>query len=228
MELPSASTPGQVRLAAVDVLVAGGHGQIGLRLLERLSARGDRARGLIRNPEQAPELEAIGAEAVLCDLESEDPTPHVAGADAVVFAAGAGPGSGDERKRSMDYGGAVKLIEAALATGVARYVMVSSMGAGDPGSAPAAMRPYQRAKGEADAALEASALEYTIVRPGGLTNDPGAGMISAASSLGRRGTVSRDDVADTLVAVLHTPSTVGRTFEVLEGDTPVLDAVRAL
>jgi uncharacterized protein YbjT (DUF2867 family) len=212
----------------MDVLVAGGHGQIGLRLLERLSARGDRARGLIRNPDHAADLEAIGAEAVVCDLESEDPTPYLDGADAVVFAAGAGPGSGDERKRSMDYGGAVKLVEAAMATGVARYVMVSSMGAGDPDRSPDAMRAYQRAKGEADAALVASALDYTIVRPGGLTNDPGTGLISAAVSLGRRGTVPRDDVAATLVAVLDTPSTVGITFETLEGDIPITEAVTAL
>lgn len=212
----------------MEVLVAGGHGQIGLRLLQLLSARGDRARGLIRNPDHVADLEAAGAAAVLCDLESEDPTPHLEGADAVVFAAGAGPGSGVERKRTMDYGGAVKLIEAALATGVRRYVMVSSMGAGDPDSAPESMRPYQRAKGEADAALTASSLDYTIVRPGGLTNDPGAGTIAAAASLGRSGKVSRDDVAETLVAVLDTPSTVGKTFEVLEGDTPLIEAVRAL
>jgi uncharacterized protein YbjT (DUF2867 family) len=212
----------------MDVLVAGGHGQIGLRLLARLSARGDSARGLIRNPAHAADLVAVGAEAIICDLESEDPTPYLAGADAVVFAAGAGPGSGAERKRSMDYGGAVKLVEAALETGVARYVMISSMGAGDPAAAPEAMRPYQRAKGEADAALAASELDFTIVRPGGLTNDPGTGRIDAAESLGRAGRVTRDDVADTLVAVLDTPSTIGRTFELLEGDVPVLEAVRRL
>lgn len=212
----------------MDVLVAGGHGQIALRLLARLSARGDRARGLVRNPEHAADLEAIGAEAVICDLESEDPTPFLDGADAVVFAAGAGPGSGAERKRSVDYGGAVKLVEAALATHVARYVMISSMGAGDPDNAPEAMRPYQRAKAEADAAVVASDLDYTIVRPGSLTDEPGRGTISAAPTLGRRGRVSRDDVADTLVAVLDTPSSVGRTFEVLEGDTPIVEAVQAL
>jgi uncharacterized protein YbjT (DUF2867 family) len=107
-------------------------------------------------------------------------------------------------------------------------VMISSMGAGDPASAPEAMRPYQRAKGEADAALAASGLDFTIVRPGGLTNDPGTGRIDAAEKLGRQGSVSRDDVAETLVAVLDTPSTIGRTFELLEGDVPVLEAVRRL
>lgn len=212
----------------MNVLVAGGHGQIGLRVLTLLAARGDRARGLIRNPDHAADLEVVGAEAVLSDLESEDPTPHLRGADAVVFAAGAGPGSGAERKRSVDYGGAVKLVEAALATGVRRYAIVSSMGADDPEGAPEAMRPYQRAKAEADAALAASDLDFTIVRPGGLTDEPGTGLISAARSLGRRGTVSREDVAATLVAVLDAPSSIGRTFELLEGDTPIARAIAGL
>src|ERR687888_2811370 len=119
----------------MDVVVAGGHGKIGLRLLRLLAARGDRARGLIRKPEQADDLEQAGAEPVIFDLEREDDiSQHVSGADAVVFAAGAGPGSGPERKRTMDLGGALKLIDAAKATGVSRYLIVSSMGAADPSS----------------------------------------------------------------------------------------------
>lgn len=212
----------------MDVLVAGGHGQIALRLLTRLADRGDRARGLIRNPDHAADLEAVGAEAVLCDLEREDPAPHLAGADAVVFAAGAGPGSGPERKRTVDYGGAVKLIEAARALGVDRYVIVSSMGAGDPAGAPEAMRAYQQAKHDADVALAQSGLAYTIVRPGHLIDDPATGRVEAAPSLGRTGDVTRDDVADALVAVLDTPTTAGLTFEVLEGDTPVAAAIAGL
>jgi uncharacterized protein YbjT (DUF2867 family) len=212
----------------MDVLVAGGHGQIALRLLKRLADRGDRARGLIRNPDHAADLEAAGAVPVLCDLEREDPAPHLAGADAVVFAAGAGPGSGPERKRTVDYGGAVKLIEAARALGVDRYVIVSSMGAGDPASAPEPMRAYQQAKHDADVALEASGLAYTIVRPGHLTDDPATGRVAVAPSLGRTGDVTRDDVADVLLAVLDTPTTAGLTFELLEGDMPVAAAVAGL
>jgi uncharacterized protein YbjT (DUF2867 family) len=212
----------------MDVLVAGGHGKIGLLLLELLVARGDRARGLIRNPAHAADLEAIGAVPVLCDLESESPAPHMAVTDAVVFAAGAGPGSGDARKRTVDYGGAVKLIESALALGVDRYVMVSSMGADDPEGAPEAMRPYQRAKADADRALEVSGLDYTIVRPGGLTDEPGRGRVDAAPSLGRSGRIPRADVAAVLAAVLVTPSTGGLTFELLEGDTPIAAAVAGL
>src|SRR5215218_8423213 len=120
----------------MDVVVAGGHGKVGLRLLRLLADAGHRSRGLIRNPEHEAELRELGAEPVLCDLEAlDDISACCEGADAVVFTAGAGPGSGAERKRTVDYGGAVKLIDAAEELGVRRYVMVSSMGAGDPASA---------------------------------------------------------------------------------------------
>ena len=117
----------------MDVVVAGGHGKIALRLLRLLAEGGDRGRGLIRNPDHAADLEAAGAEPVVCDLEAEDDVSGcVEGADALVFAAGAGPGSGAERKQTMDLGGAVKLIDAARAQGISRYVMVSSVGADHP------------------------------------------------------------------------------------------------
>jgi uncharacterized protein YbjT (DUF2867 family) len=213
----------------MNVFVAGGHGKIGLRLLRLAAQRGDQARGLIRDAGQSADLEAVGAEPVVADWEAgDDITPLVAGADAVVFAAGAGPGSGLERKRTVDYGGAVKLIEAAKANGVSRYVIVSSMGADDPASAPEQMRPYQEAKAAADEALRESGLDFTIVRPGMLTDDPGTGLIEAAPSLGRRGSIPRDDVAAVLLAVLDEPSTIGKTLEVLSGDTPIDEAIRNL
>jgi uncharacterized protein YbjT (DUF2867 family) len=213
----------------VNVFVAGGHGKIGLRLLRLAAQRGDQARGLVRDAGQSADLEAVGAEPVVADWEAgDDIAPLVAGADAVVFAAGAGPGSGPERKRTVDYGGAVKLIEAAKANGVSRYVIVSSMGADDPASAPEQMRPYQEAKAAADAALRDSGLDYTIVRPGMLTDDPGTGVVEVAPSLGRRGSIPRDDVAAVLLAVLDEPSTIGKTFEVLSGDVPIDEAVGGL
>ena len=216
----------------MEVLVAGGHGQVGRRLLRALAEEGHRGRGLIRNPDQAADIEADGAEAVVLDLEQDgiedDLTDVVSSADAVVFAAGAGPGSGAERKQTMDFGGAVKLMDAAKAAGVRRYVIVSSMGADDPDSASGPMGPYLDAKAAADRALEASGLDYTIVRPGGLTNDPGTGRIEAATKLGRRGQVPRDDVAQTLLATLFAPTTIGKTFEVLSGDTPIQEAVRSV
>src|SRR5258707_6879743 len=104
----------------VDVVVLGGHGQIARQLLALLAARGDRARGIVRNPDHVDDLRSIGAEGLVGDVESESITPLVAGADAVVMAAGSGPGSGPERKRTGDYGGAVKLIDAARAHGVTR------------------------------------------------------------------------------------------------------------
>jgi uncharacterized protein YbjT (DUF2867 family) len=213
----------------MDVVVAGGHGKVGLRLLKLLAARGDRARGLIRNPDHAPDLEAVGAEPVLADLEVlEDVAPHLHGADAVVFAAGAGPGSGAERKRTVDLGAAVKLVEGARRAGIDRYVMVSSIGAHDPSAGPEPMRPYLEAKAGADEALRESGLAYTIVRPGSLTDDPGTGLVDVSTELGRRGPIARDDVAAILLVTLDAPETAGMTFEAFAGDREVELAVRSL
>src|SRR5215207_8456196 len=160
----------------MDVVVAGGHGNVGIRLLRMLADGGHRGRGLIRNPDHARDLEAAGAEPVLCDTEAlEDISGCCEGADAVVFAAGAGPGSGPERKRTVDYGGAVKLIDAATRNGTRRYVMVSAISAGRPAEWSEQMRPYYEAKADADERVAESRLDYTIVRPGGLTDDPGTG-----------------------------------------------------
>jgi uncharacterized protein YbjT (DUF2867 family) len=212
----------------MNVIVAGGHGQIALKLLGLLAERGDRSRGLIRNPDHAADLEAVGAEAVVCDMEAEDDlAPFVEGADAVVFAAGAGPGSGAERKRTVDLGAAVKLIDAARAAGIRRYVMLSAISSGRPDRWSEQMRPYYEAKTEADERVAASGLDHTIVRPGALTDDAGTGRVSVGDDLGS-GSVSRDDVAATLAAVLATDSTIGVAFDLLEGDTPVDEAVRSL
>jgi uncharacterized protein YbjT (DUF2867 family) len=212
----------------MEVLVAGGHGQIALRLLKLLSERGHRGRGLIRNPDHAADLQAVGAEPVLCDLESDDPRPHIGAADAIVFAAGAGPGSGPERKRTVDLGAAVKLIEAAQELGVGRYVMVSAMGTKDVESASEAMRPYIQAKKEADDALMASGLDWTVVRPGRLTDDPGTGTIDAARVLARYGEITRDDTALVLQETLERPALARVDFDVLGGPTPVGEALDAL
>jgi uncharacterized protein YbjT (DUF2867 family) len=146
----------------------------------------------------------------------------------VVFAAGAGPGSGPERKRTVDLGGAVKLVDAALAVGVHRYVMVSSIGADRPDAASGSMRPYLEAKAEADRYLTASGLDYTIIRPGSLTDGPGTGRVRLSTELGDRGAVPRDDVAAVIAEVLDAPNTIGVTFEVFSGDLLVAEAVRSL
>jgi nucleoside-diphosphate-sugar epimerase len=208
----------------MDVLVAGGHGQIGLRLLALLAAGGHNARGLIRNQAHVGDLEAVGAHPVLCDLEADDVRPHIGEADAIVFAAGAGPGSGPERKQTVDLGAAVKLIGAAQELGVARYVMVSAMGLADAEHA-GPMRPYLEAKRAADTALGSSGLDWTIVRPGRLVNEPGTGTVDLAPALARRGEVPRDDVAAVLLAVLQAPNTIRATFDLLSGPTPIDVAV---
>jgi nucleoside-diphosphate-sugar epimerase len=212
------------------VAIAGGHGKIALLLGALLSGRGATVRGLIRNPDQEDDLRAAGVQPVLCDLEGDaDVAAAVRGVDAVVFAAGAGPGSGAERKNSMDLGGARRLIDAARAEGVSRYLMVSAMGAADP---PAEDGPegdevfavYLRAKAAADDALRASGLDWTVVRPGGLTDDPGTGLVTVAERLDR-GRIPRADVAAVLAACLDEPATIGRSFDLLAGDTPIADAL---
>ena len=212
----------------MEVLVAGGHGQVARHLLRMLARGGHRGRGLIRNPGHAADLQAVGAEPVLCDLEHDDPRPHLGSAQAIVFAAGAGPGSGPERKRTVDLGAAVKLIDAASELGVARYVMVSAMGTEDVEHAPEAMRPYLQAKRDADEALMASGLDWTIVRPGRLTDLPGTGKVDLARALGRRGEITRDDTALVVMETLQRPGTYRVAFDVLEGPTPVGPALDAL
>jgi uncharacterized protein YbjT (DUF2867 family) len=208
----------------MDVVVAGGHGKVGLRLLRLLADGGHRGRGVIRNPEHAADVEAAGAEPVVCDMEAlDDLSGCCEGADAIVFAAGAGPGSGPERKRTVDYGAAVKLMEA----GIRRYVMVSAIAAGRPKEWSEPMRPYYEAKAEADERLTQSGLDYTIVRPGGLTDDPGTGLVTVGTDI-ERGDIPREDVAAVLLAVLETPGSVGKTFELISGHTPIDEAVRAL
>jgi uncharacterized protein YbjT (DUF2867 family) len=214
----------------VNVLVAGGHGQIGLRLLRLLADEGHVARGLIRNPAHAADLEAAGAQPVVEDLEAGDAdgvAAAVGDADAVVFAAGAGPGSGAARKRTVDLGGAVKLIEGCKRAGVERYLMVSAMGV-DRADYPPQMEPYYEAKRDADEALRDSGLAFTIVRPGRLTDDPGTGLIEVGTPLERGGEVTRDDVAATLLEVLRRPQTAGVTFDLLNGDAPIDEAVGSL
>src|SRR3954451_14018118 len=207
----------------MDVLVAGGHGQIARRLLRMLAQRGDTARGLIRNADHVADLEADGARPILCDLETDDVRPHIGGAEAIVFAAGAGPGSGAARKRTLDLGGAVKCIEAARELGVERFLMVSSMGTPDiPADGP--MKPYLEAKRDADLALMDSGLRWTIVRPGGLTNDPGTGAVTLAPRLAV-GQVPRDDVAAVLYACLSAENTVHGAFDLLNGLDPIETAV---
>jgi nucleoside-diphosphate-sugar epimerase len=217
------------------IVIAGGHGKIALRLARLLSHRGTSVIGLIRNPAHAGDLEAVGATPVVIDLEQAsvaEVAEHVRGAAAVVFAAGAGPGSGAARKDSVDRAAAVLLADAAIAAGVRRYLMISAMGADrrieDETASDPVFAAYLRAKAAADEdVLARGELAATIVRPGHLTDGDGTGLVSIARSTGR-GDVPRQDVAAVLVAVLDAPGTIGQTFELIGGETPIAAAVAAV
>ena len=212
------------------IAIAGAHGKIGRLLTARLSGR-HTVIGLIRNPDHAAELEADGGQPVVCDLEQasrEEIAQLIVGANAVVFAAGAGPGSGAERKLTMDRDGAIKLLGAASDAHVPRYVIVSSVGAEDPPPDDEDHRDtfsvYLRAKAEADAAVRGSSLEWTIVRPGRLTDDPGTGKVRI-DTIPHRGEVPRADVAAVLDAVLHEPRAAGAILYVNSGKDELTQAL---
>ncbi|WP_328905301.1 SDR family oxidoreductase [Streptomyces sp. NBC_00234] len=211
------------------IVIAGGHGQIALRLERLLAARGDEAVGIIRNPKQADALRERGAEPVVLDLESasvEETAEVLRGADAVVFAAGAGPNSGTSRKDTVDRGAAVLFADAAERAGVRRYVVVSSMGADAGHAGNEVFDVYLRAKGAADDYVRSRpSLDWTILRPGMLTDDAGTGLILLAASTGR-GPVPRDDVAASIVELLDTPASAGLTLELISGNVPVTVAVK--
>jgi uncharacterized protein YbjT (DUF2867 family) len=212
----------------VTVAIAGAHGKIARKLTRLLAARGDRVLGLVRNPGHADDVRADGGEPVVCDLESasaEDVAAAVEGAEAVVFAAGAGPGSGAERKLTMDRDGAVKLLAAARAAGARRYLMVSSVGAESAPAGDDVFSVYLRAKAEADRALAESDRDWTVVRPGRLLDTPGTGRVRIDGEP-FRGEVSRDDVANVLAELLAGGGS-RRVLYVNGGDEPVEQALAA-
>lgn len=216
------------------VVIAGGHGKIAL-LLERLLAdRGDTAVGLVRSPGHEADLTRAGAQTVVVDLEQTSPealAPHLEGADAVVFAAGAGPGSGVARKDTVDRAAAVLLADAAVRAGVRRYLLVSSMGAGQepPAGTDEVFAAYLRAKTAAEDDVRVrSALDTTILRPGALTDDPATGRVRLEAANLPHEQVTRADVAAVLLALLDTPATAGLTLELVGGETSVADAVRSV
>jgi uncharacterized protein YbjT (DUF2867 family) len=214
----------------MDIVIAGAHGKVARRLARLLVARGDSVRGLIRNPDHAEDLRDDGSEPVLLDLEDAEPdqvAEAVAGADAVVFAAGAGPGSGPERKLTVDRDGAIGLLEGARAADVPRYVMISSVGAEDPPDDDDVFSVYLRAKAEADRALTASDRDWTVVRPGFLNDDPGTGRVRVQTDP-IRDQVPRDDVAAVLAAVLAEPRSARLTIYVVGGEDPIEQALEAV
>ncbi|SFC64826.1 Putative NADH-flavin reductase [Nocardioides terrae] len=212
------------------IAIVGAHGQVARHLVDRLASGGHQPVGLVRNPAHRAELEGRGAEVRMLDIEQADIDTFASafeGCDAVVFAAGGGPDGNKERKRTVDLEGSLKSIEGARRAGIDRLVQVSAIGVDDPLSDDLGevWRAYVEAKRDADAALRASGLRWTIIRPGRLTDEPPTGRISLGEDVDR-GDVTRADVAAVLAAVLDDEGTVGRQWDVVNGDVPIEDAVR--
>lgn len=211
----------------MDVIVAGAHGQIAMLLHPLLITKGHRVRGLIRNPEHSDEVKAAGAQPEVCDLEEiDDLASQVGTADMVIFAAGAGPGSGIARKTTMDHDGAVKLISAAKRNHIKHFIMISAMHAEAP-RGNEVFRVYLQAKSRADKTLRTSGLNYTIIRPGRLTDQPATGRVSLAAML-PEGDIPRADVADVIAQVVDSEPTDCRQFDLISGDQPIVEALGSL
>jgi uncharacterized protein YbjT (DUF2867 family) len=215
------------------VVIAGGHGKIALLLERLLVQRGDQAVGLIRNPAHADEVSATGAVAAMADLETasmDEVAALLDGADAVVFAAGAGPGSGAPRQDTVDRGASVLLADAAGRAGVRRFVQISGMGVDQPPAPDTdeVWAAYLVAKAAAEDDLRARDLDWTILRPGGLTDDAGTGLVRLAPPSLPRGQIPRADVAAVILGLLDAPATSGQILDLVSGDTPIADALRKL
>lgn len=209
----------------MDITIVGGHGSIAMMMHPMLKERGHRVRGIIRKAGQTGDLQEAGAEPIICDIEETDDISEAVGdVDAVVFAAGAGPGSGAARKWTVDRDGAIKLIKAAKKNEIDRYVMISAMGVNNPRGNDV-FKAYLKAKAEADEALRKSGLAYTILKPGRLTDEPGTGKVNLAPDLSK-GEVPREDVAAVLVELLETPGTAGHQLDLITGNSPIKEAVK--
>ncbi len=213
------------------IVIAGGHGTIALLLSRQLADAGHEPVGIIRNPAQADDLRTAGATPLVLDLEHstvDEVAASLAGADAAVFAAGAGPDSGADRKLTLDRDGAILLADAAVRAGVRRLVVISAMAAdGFDAASDDVFQVYLRAKSEADAAVRHRDLDWTIVRPGGLTDAEPTGLVTVGETVAR-GSIPRADVAAVVVALLTGNLGVRSQFEITSGLTPLAEAISAL
>ncbi len=211
------------------IAVVGGHGQVARHLLVELRRSGHDPVALVRREDYRDELEGLGAEVRILDIERQDAAAFAAaftGCDVVVFAAGGGPDGDVERKRTVDLEGSLKSVDGARAAGITRFVQVSAIGVDEPvaDDAGEVWRAYVEAKRDADAALRASGLDWTIVRPGRLTDDPATGRVALGPEVGR-GDVTRADVAAVVAAVVDADASIGHQWDLVAGDVPVADAV---
>jgi len=213
------------------IAVVGGHGQIARLLHPLLLDAGHQPVALVRKQEHADALEAEGVETRLLDIEVDTDADFATafdGCGAVVFAAGGGPDGNIERKHTVDLGGSLKSIAGAERAGIRRLVQVSAINVDEPlaQGVDAVWKAYVEAKRDADAALRASDLDWTILRPGKLTDDPATGRVEVGQRV-ERGEIPRADVAATVAAVLADDRTVGHQWNVVGGDLAIADAVAA-
>lgn len=211
------------------IAIVGGHGKIAQQLIGQLTDHGHAPVALVRSPDQATAVAELGAEPYRLDIERDDVDAFAAAFDscqAVVFTAGAGNDGSVERKRTVDLNGSLKSIRAAEQTGIRRFLQVSAINVDtDPeADAAPAWHAYIEAKRDADIALRSSALEWTIIRPGRLTDGPGAGLIELGPSL-ERGEVARADVAYLLALALDEPRSAGHQWDLVGGNIPVDEAL---
>ncbi|MEO9321872.1 SDR family oxidoreductase [Nocardioides sp. C4-1] len=229
------------------IAVVGGHGRVALQLHPQLVSAGHTPVALVRTEDYRDELEGLGAEVRLLDIEAGDVEQFVAafeGCDAVVFSAGGGADGNIERKRTVDLGGTLHSLEAAQRLGIRRYVQVSAWGVDEPlpDDVSPVWRAYVDAKRDSDAAVRDSGLDWTIIRPGRLVDEPADGRVKLGTDAdvphddpGRsadpdntNGDVTRGDVAAVVAAVLDAPHTIGVQAVLVGGDVPLADAVAAL
>lgn len=210
----------------MKVLIAGANGHTGRLIVQYLIERGYEAYAMVRSEHQGPELEDLGAKIVLADLEKE--LDHaVEGKDTVIFAAGSGSKTGPEKTIDVDQNGAIRLIDAAKKHGVGHFVMLSAINADRPAEGSEKLAHYLKAKGVADDYLRESGLPFTIVRPGGLTHEAPTGKVKIAAALDR-GVITRDDVANVIVTSLEEEKARNKSFDLLQGDIPVAEALKSL
>ncbi|GAB3045410.1 SDR family oxidoreductase [Virgibacillus ainsalahensis] len=203
------------------VLVIGANGSVGKQVVEKLMDANHEPVAMVRKAEQLSQFEDIGAQTVLTDLEENFESAYD-DVDAVIFAAGSGPNTGADKTIIIDQEGAIEATDLAKKYGINRFVLLSSMGADKPKDAKQ-IKHYLYAKHRADEYLKDSGLAYTILRPGGLTDDPGKGKVNLQEKIEEFGKVTREDVASVLVQILTSKEAENKVFELLEGDTPVSD-----
>jgi uncharacterized protein YbjT (DUF2867 family) len=211
----------------MKVLVAGANGHTGRLLIQYLKEDGHEPYGLIRKEEQKAKIEELGGTPVLADVTQQDVGYAVKGMDALMFAAGSGSSTGADQTEAVDRDGAINLVKATENLGIKKFIMLSSIAAGDSERGPEQLKHYLEMKGEADEYLKSTELDYTIVRPGGLTHDESTSKITVGDTV-ESGTISRADVAKTMIAALQEPNAYHKTFEMISGDTQIEEALKSL